>query len=173
MRYFVGFHVKGQGGKVRDEISDALAAQFKMRSLRQSKPAHMTIVPPFESDDVSALEFKIEDLVARYHSLPIKLSGFGHFNKRVLYIVAHLPDETRRAFDEISRVLNHAPFDATPHVTVGYCDTPAHFPLMWQFLQTLNSQAECVLDNVTIFARSEKMWQVHREFVIPLETRYL
>jgi 2'-5' RNA ligase len=138
-------------------------------------PAHITVVPPFWwpleglyslSDHAAAFRFSPQNI-------RIRLEGFSHFGKRVLFVRVEAAPELQglqEAFSGHMRMLaggamkpDNRPFH--PHVTIATRDmTPAAFREAWEHFSRIDYSADMELDAISMMLHSPGAWEVHQSF---------
>ncbi|WP_338031207.1 2'-5' RNA ligase family protein [Clostridium paridis] len=85
MRYVIVCVVKGKAGYFNENLSKEIRNKFKAKASKL--PAHFTIKAPFEYEgSINDLEELFQVFCAEEKAEPFKLSGYEHFNDRVIYM---------------------------------------------------------------------------------------
>lgn len=138
-------------------------------------PAHITLVAPFwwPAERLDALSAH----AAAFHFAPpkvsLRLDGFGHFGKRVLFVRVEAPPELQalqEAFNSHMRLMagstlkqDDRPFH--PHVTIATRDmTPAAFRDAWEHFSRIEYGAAMDLDAISMMLQRPGAWDIHHSF---------
>lgn len=140
-------------------------------------PPHITLIPPFRSDqtDFSALQIAAD----AQHSFSIQLQDFDHFGSRVIFVnvAAELSllacQEQLAAFcaDQFAITPDPRPFH--PHMTVAFKDLKRSiFPEAWTYFSAQSYQRSFVADALTLLVHTGQQWTVKQQFpfVKPIDT---
>jgi 2'-5' RNA ligase len=138
-------------------------------------PAHITVVPPFWWS-AAAID-SLASFAANFQHSPdvlhIRLKGFGHFGKKVIYV---------RVVDNITLTLLHESFSRymkplleklvkeesnrfSPHVTIASRDlSPSAFVETWSFLSKQDFDADMKISDISLMMLRDGLWEVFRSF---------
>jgi 2'-5' RNA ligase len=157
------------------EVIQELGDRFQMRTSKA--PPHITLQAPFQwsLEQVPALEQCLAEFAERRQSsVPIRLSGFGAFAPRVLYIHVEKTSELLTLQKKLGEVLE-ATLDIvdpqskrrsfTPHLTVASRNVMrSTFKQAWADLQSRSVEFEFVGDRLTLLIHNGQRWLIHAEF---------
>jgi 2'-5' RNA ligase len=133
-------------------------------------PAHITLVPPFRLNPEQ--EPKLHDLL-RFFSpvakkIEVVLNGFGHFNKRVLFVnvkhnplLASLKEETEVYFrDALGQVITIESREFNPHVTIANRDlSETAFEKSWPHFSGIPFKDTFPVTSVNLLKIIDGKWQ--------------
>ena len=153
------------------ELVAVLNEKFSIQPQKIS--AHMTLVPPFECDDILEL-VKYTELYAKTHKrIPAIVGGIGSFRDNVVYLNIEMTHEAERTLVQyIERAQTHFSSKAeltTPHVfhcTLASRRISKKFDRIINFLKDENLKFNTYIDNLTIMKWSEEahLWLVDRQY---------
>lgn len=106
-------------------------------------PAHITLIPPFwlEETREAALQQALQSFSTNGNQLEIRLEGFSHFNKRVLFILVkenlaleEIKKQTEKHFiQQFGEIIKTDDRPFHPHVTIANRDLkPFDFTKAWE-----------------------------------------
>lgn len=134
-------------------------------------PAHITMVPPFWFAEERE-EYLIGLLKSFYSAVPplaIRLRGFDHFKKRVLFIHVEASEPLAQLKEAvtvfIAGSLNGMVKPETrafhPHVTIANRDfNPVHFEQAWSYFSTVQFSEDFSASSVSLLKLIDGRWQV-------------
>lgn len=139
-------------------------------------PPHITLVPPFwwPADALDTLSAHAAGFRFTPESVSVRLEGFGHFGKRVLYVHVE-PSQELQALQEAfgihmrlhagkAMTPDDRPFH--PHVTIATRDlSPAAFREAWDHFSRIDFRADADLNAISMMLHNPGAWNIHRTFV--------
>jgi 2'-5' RNA ligase len=138
-------------------------------------PAHITLIPPFwwPTANLDALSAHAAAFRFAPPTLKVRLEGFGHFGKRVLFVrIEDQPElqALQEAFNGHMQLLaggnmkaDDRPFH--PHVTIATRDmTPAAFREAWEHFSRMDYRAAMDLDTISLMLHSSGAWNIGHSF---------
>ncbi|MEL7036431.1 MAG: 2'-5' RNA ligase family protein [Cyanobacteria bacterium J06592_8] len=157
------------------EIKQYFAKNYGSSHALKSPP-HVTLQPPFKwlIDKLEPLEDCLANFAQLYNPIPIRLSGFGAFPPRVIYInVLKTPEliaiqkalmiHLEQNLEIVHEVSKRRPF--SPHMTVAFKDlTRQNFRAAWPEFEHKPLQFEFVVPRLTLLIHQEKKWNICSEF---------
>jgi 2'-5' RNA ligase len=155
---------------IQQDITD----RFSSRAAQKSPP-HITVQPPFywNIEALSKLEDCLQVFSRGRSPVPIRLSGFGAFAPRVIYVnVVKTPElmQLKQDFDRQvvaslgeKLVVDQRPY--APHMTVAFRDlTRQNFMAAWPEFQAKPFEFSFVARQQTLLIHNGQRWTVHTEF---------
>ncbi len=158
-----------------DEVNDTVL-NYKQWMLEQfgckvalKSPAHITMLPPFYAEE--SREKEIKQLLGSFSykaPVPVRLNGFGHFRKNVIYISVEMNpalNSVKTAFDRhiLHSQLKEIKIDTRefhPHVTIANRDLQAKdFATAWKKFSTENFSAEFDIGELSLLKLSQGKWE--------------
>ncbi len=175
MIYFIGYLIKGKAQKYHHKLCSELSNKFGIKYLPATIPSHLTLKAPFETNNINAVEEKIEDFLADAEKTKLKLNGFGHFGKEVIFIDVKPSKEMigfhKKIISKLEEIkdlqwkeLEKKGFQF--HLTVATKGIKLKFDEMWQYLSDYNSLYNLELDNLAILKYENGKWVVYKEYKI-------
>ena len=139
-----------------------------------NSPPHITIIPPFFSNDMfeKIMENKVTELVKGTQPFEVKLSGYGHFNKKVMYIDVEKNKSLEDFSNNFSSFFNGHGFEfgntnrlTHPHVTLAFRDlTQENFEKAWPHFKDNNFSAHFNVMSIHLLKHRDQTWNVVKEF---------
>jgi 2'-5' RNA ligase len=167
--------IQAYANSVKQQFAEKYASRAALRS-----PPHVTLQPPFlwERANLLLLTQCLENFAAQCSPVLLRLSGFGAFPPRVIYLQVERTPElvqlqqalTKTLADHLaiadSRTTNR-PF--IPHLTVGFRDlTRQNFHLSWAEFQCQKVELTCTVFELTLLLHTGQKWEVFQTF--PFQT---
>src|SRR5690606_8343380 len=152
---------------LKEEIREKFGAEHALKL-----PPHITLLPPFkmkterEMQLLQALEV-FATMRAPFH---IWLSGFGHFDSRVLFVkveekekLIDLHDSLCENLSAIPEIINDTNFH--PHVTLATRDLhEAVFPEARKFLSSQDYESRFEVTGLSLFKHDGQNWETLMDF---------
>jgi 2'-5' RNA ligase len=173
--YFIALLPPLEFQKEVTQIKQEFAENYRSRAALQSPP-HVTLQPPFERsiEEGSLLNTCLREFAKTHTPIPMRLSGFGAFPPRVIYIdVVKTPElmalrSGLAAYLETNLALvidrNRArPF--VPHMTVAFRDLTAEaFKTAWPQFRDRSLYFEFTASHLTLLRHNGQHWTIETEF---------
>ena len=177
-RYFIGLlpppEVQRYATQVQAYFRDTYQSQAALRS-----PPHITLQAPFEwpAVDSEQLVATLSQFRTLTPSIPIRLSGFGAFPPRVIFLAvehtpalmtlqAELKQYVEDALGIIDRRSRDRPF--RPHLTVAFRDLqPTAFRRSWPEFEPQTVQFDFDVQALTLLRHTGHRWEIERS--LPLQ----
>lgn len=164
--------------EIREEVTQIkrdFAEHYGSRAALKSPP-HVTLQPPFKRsiEDVSRLKACLSEWATGCAPVPMKLSGFGAFPPRVIYVdvvktpelmtiqvslAAHLEANLGRMDDR------HRSRPFVPHMTVAFRDLKREaFQKAWPQYRDRSIEYEFTATHLTLLHHNSRCWEIDTEF---------
>lgn len=138
-------------------------------------PSHITLVPPFwwPLDKQEMLDENSRAFRFGIPGLDIRLHGFGHFGKRVIFLRVEENGALRSLRSSfhlhmkplLGSLLKEDAHAFTPHVTIATRDlTPAAFADTWARLEHRVFDASMKIGTISLLRLEDARWEIYREF---------
>ena len=136
-------------------------------------PPHITLQAPFEwpKESYQQLEAALADFTPKHAPIPIKLSGFGAFPPRVIYLAVEHTPELMALQADLSQYLADTlhivdPRSQTrpfrPHLTVAFRDLkPAAFRRAWPEFEHKDVLFTVSVHELTLLIHTSKRWETY------------
>ncbi|MES2014632.1 MAG: 2'-5' RNA ligase family protein [Patescibacteria group bacterium] len=171
MRYFVAHLLSGDAKNYHENLTRELASKYRIIPLHERMPPHLTIKPPFETDDagIAEVERTLRAFLHHERAVALTIQGFGRFGFRTIYMDVHKSTEAVSFVRRAIEVLNtHIPWmPAYPlegnklHASVARFLNRRQFRRIWRELRTLRPQFETLLDTIVILKKEDRVWRIH------------
>jgi 2'-5' RNA ligase len=176
MKYMIVHLIKGEPAYFHKNLSSELANVFTMEQVSHRIPPHLTLKAPFDARNVSDIQKTLARFATTHASADVTMDGFGHFDRRVIYIDIKPSVEAEKLITELTAELRKIPwlsFDAKEnkdhkrlHATLAYADTRKIFDELAKYLKDEKAQFQFKLDNVAILEREKEKWSIHSEYTL-------
>ena len=172
--YFAGYLVEGDAAGFYERITADLARRFSIRNLALKAPPHITLKPPFDTDDIAPFQTRMVELASGI-APPLSLRGFGSFRKGTIFLdVVGSPALEQALTQAVEGLASSGEAGrplATPihpHVSIARHLREDRFDAIWDYLQTLSPPSfDLAFDNLTLFTHDGAGWQVEASVPIP------
>lgn len=176
MKYVIVHLIRGEAGKLHQEITRALTERFGTYPLYDYVPPHLTLKRSFEIDEsrVSEIYSALETFVSNHIQTNYELKGFGNFGSVAVYIEALASPEMQRDHTELQNILSEIDgitldeFDKAQrlHATVALQKLkPFDLDQIWNYIQTLKQpRFSMKFDNVALLKKVDDRWHVEKVF---------
>lgn len=133
-------------------------------------PAHITLIPPFwvpDSEEEKLLD-TLQSFASTMDELTIRLNGFSHFKKRVLFVdvktFPELEQLKKQAEDHFTNFFPAIKKDTRPfhpHITIANRDMkPSHFEKAWEHFSKKVHDEFFVVNEITLLKLGPGRWDV-------------
>lgn len=167
MRYFIGYGLHDADKIKVDEFRNEISSIFSVFGALSSPP-HITVVPPFETENSEILKTQLSIQVGEQESFSVETPRFHCFDQKVWFLDVEQRDELmvlkRNTEETIKRSLgiremqNYKPTHF--HITLAYKDiSPDLFARIGIFLESKNPPiTSLTIDNLTLFRFQDGRW---------------
>ena len=175
-RWLIALMAPPEVDRWASQMIQELSDRYHTRTARVSP--HVTLQAPFHwpREQIPALEQALAQFTSEYAPIPIQLSGFGSFGKKVLYIHVEKSQElmtlqsglAQHLAEQFQIVDPKAQFRSfSPHMTVASRKlTPQTFDQAWQYLQKYSVDVRYVSDRLTLLIYDDHQWHLQRDFLL-------
>ncbi len=170
MKYFVAYLLSGEAKTYHERLTRALAARYKIFPLHQKVTPHITIKPPFETDEegIEEVERVLRAFAHNENAVPLSIRGFGHFGFKTAYLDTQKSSEAtmlmRRAVkalnDNISWMPQYPHEGKKLHASVARFMDRVQARRVARYLAKENASFDVGFDNIAILRKKEKAWEV-------------
>ncbi|HIK33850.1 MAG TPA: 2'-5' RNA ligase family protein [Oscillatoriales cyanobacterium M4454_W2019_049] len=157
--------------QIKRDFADNYGSRAALKS-----PPHVTLQPPFERsiDEVSRLKACLREFATGYAPVPMKLSGFGAFPPRVIYVDVMKTPELMAIQASLAAHLEanlgwvdprnrSRPF--APHMTVAFRDLKREaFKKAWSQYRDRSISYEFTATHLTLLHHNSRCWEIETEF---------
>ena len=156
--------------RLKLEIKDRFGARHALKS-----PAHITLQMPFRMDETTEEKWLsvLSHLAKRQTPFDVKLSGFGCFAPRVIYVKVAGYKEIIGLFEQLKQTLAENPVlsgirttkELHPHMTLATRDlTKEMFELAWPGFKDRSFEDTFTAQSFFLLKHNGKYWDIYREF---------
>jgi len=173
-RYAIFFLLKGDSKTYKDKLSKYSAIKFNEKRIFESKvPAHVTLKGPFETRNIVPIKNILRQFAKNQNTTSIKITGFGHFNKSVIFLNFKFPESAKKIqkdlvselknFDDI--LITRHDLDFHPHSTISYVKDKDKFRFMWHYFEKLKCpKFQMKFDHIALMKKDNNQWVLYRKF---------
>ena len=137
-----------------------------------NSPPHITLVPPFrmERREIEQQYEKMQKVAGFQESFYVTCNGFGHFGKRVVYILIEQNDHLIRLKDGLFEFYgNKEPAGKEkayhPHMTIAFRDLEAEqFDKAWKYFKEKDYFRMFSCNSFHLLKHNGKSWDIIKEF---------
>jgi 2'-5' RNA ligase len=176
LKYLVAHLLSGEAKASHQKIARELSHRFKTPPLYERIPPHVTVKPPFETDEagIEEVERVLRALAARERAASFLIRGFGRFGFKTIYLdVVRSPGAValvRRLLAGLNANvpwLPRYPHEGNKlHASVARFLDRKKFRRMWRLLKGLVPAFSLSFDNVAVLQQEGRSWKVRT--IIPL-----
>ena len=173
MRYVIVSVAKGKAGNFNNNLRKEVFNKFRAKSSKL--PAHFTIKPPFESDNIYDLENILDHFSKTHTSKPYKIEGYDYFDNRVIFMKVLMSDGGKvlhdELIDELSKI-SYINFDDKDgknkifHVTISSKRIQKIFNDLWEYVNKIDCNFDCYFENICIYKWEDSTWKLHKEYIL-------
>lgn len=169
-KYFVAYLLTGNAKTYHERLTRALANRYRIFPLHEKVSPHITIKPPFETDEegIQEVERVLRAFAHGENAVPLSIRGFGHFGFKTAYLDTQKSSDAtmlmRRAVKALNENISWMP--KYPHEGKKLHASVARFMDRVQsrrvarYLAKENAAFDVVFDNVAILRKKDKTWEV-------------
>lgn len=177
-KYLVAYTLKGKPERYCQKLSKTISEEFNVVDPHRRMPPHFTLKSPFEASEKQIKELKsaLKNFGNSHDDRTIRLEGFGHFHKRVVYVDG-LPgsQKTKNLLSQLTRKLlgidwleldNHDR-NLDLHVTIARPQDDKQFKEMLSYLESnYNPDFQIDFNRIALLQLQEDVneWTVINEF---------
>jgi 2'-5' RNA ligase len=163
--------VQADANAIKDHFAEVYDSSHAKKS-----PPHITLQPPFkwEVDEIPTLKTTLEQFASGQTPIPVKLSGFGAFPPRVIYIHVEktaellaiqksLMADLEEKIGLVDAVAKSRPF--VPHMTVAFRDlSKSNFRQAWNVYKDEAFDDQFTVQTLTLLIHNGQRWEVESNF---------
>ena len=138
-------------------------------------PAHITLQIPFRIPDEneSGLLELLHDFAAKQHRFSIKISGFGKFSRRVIFVDVDTKQPVIELWERLQKLLStnldlkdHEKTSTIhPHFTLASRDLDYRvFPIAWADFKDREFKDSFQAKSISLLKHNGKSWDIFKEF---------
>jgi 2'-5' RNA ligase len=171
--YFVGIVAAEPVASAIMKIKHEFAENYNSKKPLNS-PAHLTLIKPFyfKDGEIETVEKPLKGFLLAQKSFFIRLSGFGAFPPKTIFVDIEPNDKLQLLYDELCafvvahlKILNpYVPEKFTPHVTVGNRDlTKGNFKKAWEVFEKRKFDKTFKVDKLVLLRHNSNHWETFCE----------
>lgn len=176
MRYFIAYLIQGKAKAFHESLTRELTHRFHTVPLYERIPPHITIKPPFDTDEagIEDVERILRAFASGERAAPLLVRRFGRFGFRTIYLdVVKSPGAVsfvRRALHALNTNIPRMPRYPLEgnklHASIARFLTRRQYRRVWRYVQALEPEFSVRMDNIAILEKCAGVWSVHA--TIPL-----
>lgn len=170
MKYFIAHLLSGDAKQYHAGLTRALASKYRITPLHDRIPPHITIKPPFETDEAGIQEVEriLRSFAHHERPQPLVVNGFGRFGFRTVYMDIYKSVEAVSLVRRLIHALNTNitwmpayPLEGNKlHASVARFLNRKQFRRIWRELRVLRPHFESTLDTIVILKKEGRVWKV-------------
>jgi 2'-5' RNA ligase len=170
VKYFVAHLLSGEAKAYHERLTRALAARYRIFPLHEKVSPHITVKPPFETDEegIKEVERVLRACAHSEHAVSLSIKGFGHFGFRTIYLDTQKnPDATAlvrrviRALNENISWMPKYPHEGNKlHASVARFMDRVQYRRVARYVAKETADFKIPFDNVAILKKEGKVWEV-------------
>lgn len=169
MRYFIGFYLDGESGEWHRSVTSRIAKRFDVEDQDKRIPPHITIIPPFASDDKRIVVEEVRKFLSdKRLSGEFVLSGFGRFGEKVIFADVKANEEVEKFVKEFQDFMAKFKTVSTlypewkSHATIASKLPSAQMENIWEYVSILPGyEFKVPLNNLTLFRYlGDRKWEI-------------
>ena len=133
-----------------------------------NSPPHITLIPPtrLTTDQKATLGARIEEVCSNHQPFNLKLTGFGHFGSKVLFITVQMNEHLESLHEDLMKVYEAKGFSSDhdifrPHLTLANRDiSRAQFHRAWNDLKGREYRMEFPVQSLFCLEHNGKNWDI-------------
>lgn len=171
MKYFIAHLLTGDAEAYHAGLTRELSLKYRIIPLHDRIPPHITVKPPFETDEIGIqdVERTLRSFAHHEHSQPLVVNGFGRFGFRTVYMDVYKSTEAVSLVRRLIHTLNTNiswmptyPLEGNKlHASVARFLNRKQFRRIWRELRLLRPRFESTFDNIVILKKEGRSWKVH------------
>lgn len=172
MKYFAGYLIEGEAGGYYKKVTADLSSHFGIKDLSKHIPPHLTLKPPFETEDITPFEKIIEGLVEKEEVLPFSIDEYGRFNleSETIFLSVQQQQNLQEKAEKILSTLADFGNNQKPvhlplklHASIARHLTPHKSQEIWEYVSSLPvPHFDLQFDNLTLFVFQNDNWEVRK-----------
>jgi len=174
MKYAIVCLLKGKTKEYQENLMSDISDKFGIENLNNKIMPHITLKSPFETEDISELENRLETFARKNRSSEILINGFGSFNDNVLYLDAEFSDKAKKTFRRFNKKIEDLDYidfheydkmEENFHSTLAIIKDRNKFNKIKNYLENNYSpEFNMDFDNVAVIKRPEleREWQIDK-----------
>ncbi len=175
MRYFIGYLIQGEAAEWHRNCAKEISKKFNTEKIYERIPPHITLVPPFDAEDIFSVKDTVHAWTARSVPGDFVLSGFDRFGDEVIFASVDTSAAVAEAVSDLQKQVQMMPDipspgyrEWRPHATLANHFKPFEVSAIWEYVCVLpKPQFVLPFDNVTLFRRDEGgTWRVDEIFYL-------
>lgn len=160
-------------------LKGVAAEQFGSSHALKSPP-HITIIPPFRLSvaQLPALEHTLSLAASQLAPFPVRLNGFDHFGRRVIFVDVGMDEPLLNSYRLTSEVFHQQlglkpdsrPFHA--HMTVAFKDLhPSVYPKAWAYFSSQPYKRTFMAQALTLLKHSGQRWEPQGSYKLSVQSQ--
>ena len=176
MKFFIGYLIEGEAAVWHNDLARDISEKFNIWNIADTRPPHITIFRPFETESIETILGLLEDWTAGHPLLgKLAISNFGNFDDKVVFADVAVDGDVMNAISDLRAGLHGVPGmpsenhpEWRPHATLAYQVEPAKIKAIRDYVSKLDKpNFNLAFDNVTIFrSEDDRKWSVWKRLDI-------
>ena len=176
-KFLIAYKLPEKAAELAESISADVSSACGVVDPHRRIPPHATLKSPFRANQkqINSLKGKLKEFVENKQEGEIALSGFDHFNKRVLYLDIEASIEVRKIVDTLTETLKSINWltlgvhdqHIVLHTTVARAQSVAEWKEIWSYLQeNYNPNVKMNFNSISLLQlnTTDNNWETSNEF---------
>jgi len=169
-KYFVAYLLTGAARAYHERLTRELASRYRIFPLHERVSPHITIKPPFETDDegIEEVERVVRAFARTEPPQPLLIRGFGGFGFRTIYLDVDKSTGAVALVRRLIKTLNtNIPFlpkypleGNKLHASVARFLDRKQYRRIKRFIEDEKPRFDMELDSIAILKKTGRSWQV-------------
>ena len=175
MKYLLYCLIEGDAKKRHLKICRDLKRKFGIRQvIKDGIPSHITLKYTFSTDKIRDIEKLIESFCSYNKRSSFKLSGYGNFWKKAIFIEANpskvMMTTHKKLIKELKKIkwMRWHDLEKTMHfhLSVAHTDMKEKdFPKVMAYLKKYKINQTVYWDNISIVQKKNHRWTVYKKYL--------
>lgn len=172
MKYFAGYLIEGEAAEYYQKITFHLSHRFGIKNLSEYVSLHLTLKPPFETEDIVPFEKLLEETAIKEETIPFAIQGFERFglSSRTIFLDIEKNPSLQEKCEKILHTLadfgdnkRAEPLPLKLHASVARHLTPEESQKVWDYVSSLPApHFDLQFNNLTLFIFKNNCWEIQK-----------
>lgn len=171
MLYLIVCLINGNAKDFHHHLVEDVCQRFNVK--RQRLQSHITLKAPFKIKDLTQIEEITETFCLNHKASSFTMSGYNHFNEKVIYMDIHPSVDTIKNCEEYKNLLRNIEEIEWKrnesgrhkfHCTIVSKLNKNIYKDIWTYVNQYPYSFDCSFDNITIMVLDKDGWNVKKSY---------